>query len=187
METMKRFAVVGAVLFLFGCDDGGPGVTTMPTPDAGSGGAAAGGSGGSTGDGMGGTAGAGSGGAAGASSGSGGTAGAGTGGAIGTGGAVGSGGAGGVQGAGGTAGAGGTGGASPYPVCPGTVRNSGGCYDIVQQHEQKKGGLLCNINCSTIVGGTNNVGPPATPECVYGPAAPMYPQGICVRSCSECS
>jgi hypothetical protein len=182
--TMKRLAVLGAVLFLFGCDDGGPGAVTMPTPDAGSGDAAAGGAGGS---GTGGTAGAGSGGAAGVPSGSGGAAGAGTGGANGTGGVVGSGGAGGVQGTGGAVGTGGTGGAAAYPVCPGTVRNSGGCYDIVQQHEKKKSGLLCNINCSTIVGGTNNVGPPATPECVYGPAAPMYPQGICVASCSECS
>lgn len=184
MKT-KAILLLG-VLVAAGCDDGEPGAAMMPTPDASSGGAAIG-MGGAAGDGTGGTAGAGTGGAAGAPSGSGGTAGAGTGGVTGTGGGGGSGGAGGVQGTGGSVGTGGSGGAAQYAVCPGTVRNYGTCEDIVQQRSKKKNGLNCNVNCSTIIGGTNNIGPPAGPECVFGPAAPMYPLGICVASCSECS
>lgn len=179
MKT-KAILLLG-VLVAAGCDDGEPGAAMMPAADAGSGGAAIG-TGGAAGEGTGGTAGAGSGGAAGTPGGSGGTAGAGTGGAIGAGGVVGSGGAGGAQpGNGGVSGTGGAGGAAAIPACAGTIRNSGDCFNLDQTGWKKKNGYDCNINCSTIVNGTSNVGPPTGPECIFGG------NRICVRSCSECS
>lgn len=178
-----KLVLVGAVLVLLGCDDGDPGAAMMPAPDAGSGGAAIG-TGGTAGEGTGGTAGAGFGGAAGtpssSSGGSGGATGAGTGGAIGTGGVVGSGGTAGVQGTGGGAGTGGTGGAPQYPMCAATIRNSGPCEVSGQVQLKKKNGFDCFINCSSIVGGTGNIGPPSQPTCVSG-------SKICVASCGECS